>query len=170
MARIAGKRISWFYFGALIISVTIFNIFTPHGVLLIEIMGVPITVGGLRNGLHKGLLVCALVFCSLATVRKELRFPGKLGALLAYIFIYFDLLFAKKKTLRLTRLLRDIDNVLLDLLATQRAHTSRMRTHRDRYNMGAWRIAVSHASLFYAPHIILFVIPYFLNIENILIE
>ncbi len=154
-ATLAGKRISYLYFIILVLSVTLFHLITPNGELLVMVFGFPVTSGALRAGLHKGLLVSSFVFCSLATVNRNLRLPGKTGALLATMFSYFDALFVQRKRLKRKKILQGIDELLIELIES---NTAAPATAPAAVPPPAWGRTITKAILFVTPHIVLVIL------------
>ena len=134
----AGKHIRPLYYLLLISSVTLFHLLSPFGEVLYTIGRFTITDGALILGLRKGLVVSALVFCSLATVRKELQLPGQFGRLLSQLFSNLELLMAHKNNLQRKNLLQSIDTLLLNLL--QQPPHQRPSSSRERRWQG-WHMA-----------------------------
>jgi hypothetical protein len=112
LAGRAGKRISFPYFASLVASVTVFNLLTPFGRILLSWGPFLFTQGALEDGLNKGLVISGLVFVSLFSVSKELRFGGHLGDLLARTFYYYEQLMTERKNLRLRTLVLSVDRLL----------------------------------------------------------
>lgn len=111
-ASVAGKRIKWFYFVIMVSTITVFNLLTPIGRVIAEIGPFSITMGALRTGLLKGFAIVGLVFVSLASVRPDLRIPGRFGGLIARVFYYFERVIEGKKRLKASRLVAGIDELL----------------------------------------------------------
>lgn len=114
--------------------------------------------------MRKGIVVSALVFCSLATVRTGIRLPTRAGALLSTIFVYFDILFQQRHNLHRKHLLRDIDRILYQLSATTVATDQQEKQNNSTknaspprphyYNHAVWLREVALALLFFAFHFI----------------
>lgn len=157
-----GKKIKPFYFLLLIISVSFFNLLTPRGEVYFYLWHWPITDGALLTGVRKGVVVNALVFCSLATVRTGIQLPTRAGRLLSTIFVYFDILFQQRHHLRRKHLLQDIDH-LLHRLSTNIASFDQQEEYKNekkgdapnsrRYSRAAWLREVVLALLFFAVHL-----------------
>jgi hypothetical protein len=118
IAVLAGKRIRFGYFIIMVTSITVFNLMTPVGEVLLTVGPIVITRGALRQGLMKGFAIPGLVFISLFAVRPELKLPGRLGGLIARLFFYFEHLLEGRKRIQLKRFVDSIDELLLDLLET----------------------------------------------------
>ncbi len=74
----------------LLIGVILANIYPPDGKVYFEIGHFYITQGAVFLGIKKSLLLIGSVYISRFSVRKELVFPGKTGALFYEIFFYFE--------------------------------------------------------------------------------
>ncbi len=112
MATVAGKRIRYGYFATLLISITIFNLLTPYGQVLLTIGPLRITTGALVAGATKGLTIVGLIFASLFTVSRYLVLPGSFGLFLARSFFYFERLYSEKKQIRRDHVIQDIDAIM----------------------------------------------------------
>jgi hypothetical protein len=112
LAGRAGKRISFPFFASMVASVTVFNLLSPFGRVLLSWGPFTLTQGALEDGLNKGLVISGLVFVSLFSVSRELRFGGRLGDLLARTFYYYEQLMTERKNLRLRTLVLSVDRML----------------------------------------------------------
>ncbi|MCL2704695.1 MAG: hypothetical protein FWE72_00610 [Spirochaetaceae bacterium] len=74
----------------LLLAIMIANIYPPDGKVYFEVGHFYITQGAIFSGLKKTLLLIGSVYISRFSVRKELVFPGKTGALFYRIFFYFE--------------------------------------------------------------------------------
>jgi hypothetical protein len=119
LAVLAGKRIRWLYFVIMVSSITVFNLLTPVGQVLVEIGPWPITRGALEQGLMKGFAIVGLVFISLFAVRPDLRLPGAFGGVIARLFFYFERVLDARKRVRAAALIESIDTILLDIYPPQ---------------------------------------------------
>lgn len=115
LAALVGKRIKWVYFLIMVSSITFFNLLTPIGRVLLEAGPVSVTEGALRTGLLKGFTIVGLVFVSLASVRRDLRIPGRLGGLIGRVFFYFERVLEGKKRVEAKRLIGSIDDILIGI-------------------------------------------------------
>ena len=118
LAILAGKRIRWGYFLIMVGSITVFNLLTPVGEVLLRAGPIVVTRGALRQGLMKGFAIPGLVFISLFAVAPDLRLPGRIGGMTARLFYYFELLLEGRKRIELKNFVSSVDNLLLDLLST----------------------------------------------------
>jgi uncharacterized membrane protein YgdD (TMEM256/DUF423 family) len=116
IVMLSGKRIRFGYFIIMVTSITVFNLLTPVGEVLLTAGPIVITRGALRQGLMKGFAIPGLVFISLFAVRPDLRLPGRFGGLIARLFFYFEHLLEGRKRIQLKRFVDSIDEVLMDLL------------------------------------------------------
>ena len=112
MALFAGKRIRFGYFLTLVVSITVFNLLTPFGLVLATVGPLRITQGALVNGATKGITIVGLVFASLFTVSRHLVLPGSFGLFLARSFFYFERLYSEKKRIRRDHVIEDIDSIM----------------------------------------------------------
>ena len=115
LATYAGKRIRWGYFVMIVSSITVFNLLTPLGRVLLEVGPVTITSGALEQGVFKGLAIAGLVFISLFAVRPDLKLPGSFGGLVARVFYYFEIVLESRQRIRATALVSSIDDALLEI-------------------------------------------------------
>lgn len=74
------------------LSITLLNLFSPIGKVLLSLGPFVITRGALDNGILKSVTFIGLIYLSRISVRRDLEFPGKLGALLSRTFFYFDMM------------------------------------------------------------------------------
>ena len=122
---LAGKRIRIGYFLIMVTSITVFNLLTPVGEVLLRFGPIVVTRGALRQGLMKGFAIPGLVFISLFAVRPDLRLPGRLGGLIARLFFYFEHLLEGRKRIRLKRFVDSVDELLIDLLQSTAVSVAR---------------------------------------------
>lgn len=154
-ARKNGKNVKLLYFFLLILSVSFFHLLTPQGRVYFYLWRLPITGGALLLGLQKGMVVSTLVFCSLSTVRPGIRLPGRFGALLSTIFLYFDILFQQRHRIRRKYLLHDIDRLLYQLSATPLGGGAVLQAtphHHHHYSGALWLRETAHGFLFAGVH------------------
>jgi len=119
LAVASGKRVSLAYFGFLIASVVVFNLFLPVGRVWIKLGPVPITEGAFFLGLGKGLTFAGLVFFSLASISRDLKLPGRFGALWGKTFSWYEQLMDQRQALKPRALLLSIDRLLERLYPTR---------------------------------------------------
>jgi len=119
LAVLAGKRVSFAYFIFLVASVIVFNLFLPVGRVWVSLGPVPITEGAFFGGLGKGMTFAGLVFFSLASISRDLRLPGKLGALWGQTFSWYEQLMDQRGALKPRALLMSIDRLLERLYPTR---------------------------------------------------
>lgn len=87
MVFLAGKKIRYFYFLIMTLSIAFFHLLTPSGRILWEIGPLMVTSSALNTGILKGVTLSGLVFLSLFSITPSLTLPGRLGGLLARMFI-----------------------------------------------------------------------------------
>ena len=108
----AGRRLRWLRTALFFTAVVGFNLATPGGRVLLEVMRFPVTDGALHAGLTKALALTNLLLLSRIAIRRDLELPGAAGRLisltLAYVRYLLDAdlkLLARDPVGRLDRLL-----------------------------------------------------------------
>lgn len=119
LAVVSGKRVSLGYFGFLMATVVIFNLFLPVGRVWVTVGPVPVTEGAFFLGLGKGFTFAGLVFFSLASISRNLRLPGRFGALWGQTFAWYEQLMDQRRALKPRALLMSIDRLLERLYPTR---------------------------------------------------
>ena len=112
LCKFSGKRISYFYFFNLVFWITLFNILSPFGLVILDLKIITITYGALEMGLEKAFLLIGLVFTSLFSVTPGLQLPGRLGAVLAKMFYFYEELYRAKGKVRRLSFINDVDRLL----------------------------------------------------------
>lgn len=112
LAVMAGKRLQWFYFSSIIVTITLFHVIVPSGAVIAEIGSFRVTLGALRTGAFKALTIVGMVFLSLVAVRADLRLPGRVGALVGKVFWAFEQIMESRGALDLRRPFHSADAVL----------------------------------------------------------
>ncbi|MFW5828514.1 MAG: hypothetical protein ACOCU4_10490, partial [Alkalispirochaeta sp.] len=112
LARIAGKKLQWVYFGSIIVTITLFHVIVPSGAVLAEVGSFRLTAGALRTGVFKALTIVGMVFISLVAVRADLRLPGQLGSLAGKIFWSFEQIMERREELGVRRPFESADRLL----------------------------------------------------------
>ncbi|WP_319416289.1 hypothetical protein [Marispirochaeta aestuarii] len=113
---LAGKRIRFFYYAMMIFSITLFHLLNPVGRVLLEIGPLTLTAGALEQGLMKGFTLSGLVLLSLFSVTPALRFPGRLGGMLARTMYYFEEILNGRGHLEVKNIIGSMDTVLMQAL------------------------------------------------------
>jgi heptaprenyl diphosphate synthase len=113
---LAGKRIRVFYYAMMILSITLFHLLNPVGRVLWELGPVTLTAGALEQGLMKGFTLSGLVLLSLFSVTPDLRFPGRLGGMLARTMYYFEEILNGRGRLEVRNIIGSMDSVLMQAL------------------------------------------------------
>ena len=121
IASLSGKRIRYGYFAIMVTSITVFNLLTPLGEVILRAGPLVITRGALTQGLLKGFAIPGLVFISLFAVSTDLRLPGRFGGIVARLFYYFEQLLEGRRQVRLRGFVESIDSLLLGLLESSPA-------------------------------------------------
>jgi heptaprenyl diphosphate synthase len=98
-----------------LISVTAFNLLVPYGMLLFSVGSFRVTEGALLAGLHRAATLEALIMLSGAVIRRDLRLPGALGALIGESFKLFSLLSERRQLFDKKDILGSLDRLMLEL-------------------------------------------------------
>ena len=142
LALASGKRVSFGYFGFLILSVLVFNLFLPLGKVWFTWGPWAVTEGAFFLGLGKGFTFAGLVFFSLASISRRLRLPGRLGALWGQTFAWYEQLMDQRKVLKPRALLMSLDRLLEDLYPTRQEIGARSQADSvgtaDRTTLAGW--------------------------------
>lgn len=100
----------------MIVGITFFALFSPHGQVLARWGAFTITAGALEAGLTRGFTLAGMVFLSQLALSPQLQLPGRLGSFVVNMFSLLDkltkerLVFNKKKKLvGLTALMTTLD-------------------------------------------------------------
>ena len=123
LALAAGKRVSLGYFAFLVTTVVGFNLLLPEGKVWVQLGPWPLTEGAFFLGLGKGFTFAGLVFLSLASISRDLRLPGKFGALWGRTFSWYEQLMDQRKVLKPRALLMSLDRLLESLYPTRNPGT-----------------------------------------------
>jgi heptaprenyl diphosphate synthase len=75
---------------SVILTVTAFNLFPPHGKVLASFGPVTITLGALLGGLRRALTLEGLIMLSRFFIRGKVTLPGPFGRLLGESFAVFE--------------------------------------------------------------------------------
>lgn len=86
----AGNKIRIVNSLLIIFFITFFNLLTPAGEVLINIIVFPVTKAALVSGLLKGLTFTGLFYISKSFISRNLNFPGTFGRLINRTFFYLD--------------------------------------------------------------------------------
>jgi heptaprenyl diphosphate synthase len=111
------KKTTLFFVSTLVFmtGVVFCNVLFPHGKILWTLGNFKLSDGALLEGLRKAFTVESLVLISRLFIKKELRLPGKTGALIGETFTRLSLLNEQKNTLRRSALIESIDTLLFAL-------------------------------------------------------
>jgi len=119
LAVLSGKRVSLGYFAFLVASVVVFHLFLPVGQVWFRLGPVPVTEGAFFLGLGKGVTFAGLVFFSLSSVSRDLRLPGRFGAVWGKTFSWYEQLMDQRGALKPRALLLSVDRLLERLYPTR---------------------------------------------------
>lgn len=90
LSVVEGKRFKPLPPLVMIASITLVNLFTPIGRIILTIGRLRITFGALYLGIIKGLTLVGLIYLSRSSVRSDLVLPGRFGRIIGRTFFYFD--------------------------------------------------------------------------------
>ena len=121
LALVSGKRVNFGYFAFLIGTIVLFHLLLPVGKVWFQVGPVAVTEGAFFLGLGKGFTFSGLVFFSLASISRQLRLPGRFGALWGQTFAWYEQLMDQRKALKPRALLLSIDRLLERLYPTKAA-------------------------------------------------
>ncbi|MDR0314191.1 MAG: hypothetical protein LBI14_11425 [Treponema sp.] len=112
---LAGKKNNPLITILVILVIVIFNLVIPYGQILFSIGVFKITLGALMTGIHRALTLEGLIMLSRISIRPDLKIPGTFGSLIGESFRYFNLITESRPRISRKNLLRDIDNLMIEL-------------------------------------------------------
>ncbi|MDR2476369.1 MAG: Gx transporter family protein, partial [Treponema sp.] len=115
IAWFSGKKNNPLVSALLMAGIVFFNLLAPYGKVLAEWGPLRVTQGSLLAGLQKAVTVEGLLMLSGACVKRDMRLPGKFGALAGESFRLLELLRERKGALRHGNIIAGIDWLLLEL-------------------------------------------------------
>jgi len=121
LAALAGKNYNPLLTITVILGIVAFNLIIPYGRVLFTVGPLKITQGALVAGIHRAVTLEALIMLSRLAIRPDLRIPGLFGSLIGESFRVFALLMNIKGRVTRKTLIADIDNLLFELSADEKA-------------------------------------------------
>ncbi len=118
LAWYSGKRIRLLPALLLLLSVTGAALLVPYGKVLYDLFGFPITLGALKMGFSRSVVLLGLFYLSKVTVTSELILPGKFGHGLSLTFAYLEKFTHHIKLLSVRDLAGSLD-ILLQTVAEE---------------------------------------------------
>ena len=112
-AAALGKRISLFVTITVTAGIVIANLLIPSGKILGSFLGLRITEGALLEGLQRAITFEGLMFISKASIMPGLNLPGRLGAIVAAAFGYYERVLEYKGKIRPSAVAIDADALML---------------------------------------------------------
>ncbi len=109
---VSGKTIRFLFLILMISTITFFQLLTPRGEVLLVLGPLIIAEESLYAGLLKSFTLLGLIYLSLSSIRKGIRFPGFWGTLFTGMFYYFGLLMEEKSKLRRNDFIKSLDELL----------------------------------------------------------
>ena len=152
LAARAGKRIKPLYFLGLASFVAFFELLAPRGLALFTVLGFRVTDEALRAGLGKGLTIAGSVLGSLASIRRDLRLPGRAGWFLSQVLVRFDAIMAARRRIKADDLVGSLDAVLFEIFPPDRlgegAADYAATGPEPRTNLAGWLLLAATAAPF----------------------
>lgn len=121
--RIVVGRVKVLPIAAILLGVTGVHLLAPHGKVLLEPLGLPVTEGALKLGLFKGLFLIGLIYISRCFVSSRINMPGRIGTLLGLTLSYFEELTSYRGKLTRKNIWGQVDSLLLSVWES-RTHTT----------------------------------------------
>jgi heptaprenyl diphosphate synthase len=121
LAWLAGKKNNPLLTLSVIFGIVAFNLIIPYGRVLFSAGPLKITSGALTAGIHRAVTLEALIMLSRVAIRSDLRIPGLFGELIGESFRVFALLVSQKRRVTRKTLISDIDSLLFELSADDKA-------------------------------------------------
>jgi heptaprenyl diphosphate synthase len=118
-ARLTGKKPAPLFTLFIMGAVVFCNLLVPYGRVLAEFGPFRLTRGSLLSGLHKAVTLEGLFFLSKATIRPDLRFPGRFGFFIGESFRLLDRLIEQKGRITRKHFIEGIDTLLVELSAEE---------------------------------------------------
>jgi heptaprenyl diphosphate synthase len=115
---LSGRKNNVFFTFIFFVIIVVFNLIVPYGKVLFSFLGFKITEGALKAGVHRASTFGALIMISKVTVRQDLKIPGTFGGLLGESLRIFSIMMSKKNRITVKNFFTDIDNLLLELSAS----------------------------------------------------
>ena len=109
----SGRRVRLLQYGLVGAGIVIFNLVMPTGRVLVTLLGLPVTEGALKSGLFKATAMIGLISLSQFSIRSDLRFPGRIGGLLATSLMYFERIIGEKRVIDRKDIIGSLDSILL---------------------------------------------------------
>jgi hypothetical protein len=116
-AALSGKKIRILPPLIMLVSITLLNLFTPIGRVLVSFRRISVTAGALRLGIHKALTLIGLIYLSRAAVRSDLSLPGRFGSIITRTFYYFDQVNETWRTIPKQPVIKRLDALLFHIYA-----------------------------------------------------
>jgi heptaprenyl diphosphate synthase len=115
LAWLTGKKNNPVLTLLVILGITAFNLLVPYGQVLASWGIFNITKGALMTGLRRAVTLEGLVMLSRAAIRRDLRLPGRFGALTGEAFRFLALIQERKRTITRKNAMSDIDRLMIEL-------------------------------------------------------
>lgn len=110
-----GRRVPVLGTTLVILGIAGANLLVPVGRVLAAWGPIRITETALREGIEKAVTFEALIYVSKATIRSDLRIPGRAGSLVGASLRCYERILETRIRLRRSSFLSDLDEVLLGI-------------------------------------------------------
>jgi len=117
-AAALGKQIRLLPPAIMLLTITFINLFTPTGRVIFSLGRASVTLGSLRVGIVKSMTLIGLIYLSKATVRSDLRLPGKFGSIITRTFYYFDRIIETWRTIPKQHIIPRLDKLITTIYST----------------------------------------------------
>jgi heptaprenyl diphosphate synthase len=114
-AWLCGKKNNPLITLLIIVFIIAFNLLVPYGQVLYAIGAFKITLNALVSGLHKAVTLEGLIMLSRAAIRRDLKLPGSLGALIGDSFRIFEEITERKGAIDRKNIAGSLDKLLFEL-------------------------------------------------------
>ena len=115
LAWLSGRKNNPLFTILVIFFIITFNLIFPYGQVLHTIGAFRITAGALMLGINRAITLTGLLMLSRVIIRRDLKIPGLFGELIAESFRLLSELVNRKQRLTRKNLIRDIDNIMIEL-------------------------------------------------------
>jgi len=120
----SGKRSSVAATIAAAAGIVAANLLVRVGKVLLTVGPLQVTEHALLDGIDKALTFEGLVYASKAAIMPSLRLPGRLGAVIASAFVYYDRIVEYAGKIRPASLISDADDLMLRVWEGETAEPS----------------------------------------------
>jgi hypothetical protein len=131
-AWLSGKKVSPIATIVVSAGIVAANLLVPVGKVLAVLGPLKVTQTALLDGIGKALVFEGLVYISKATILPGLKLPGRLGAVVASAFVYYDRIVEHAGEVRPATLIEDADALMLKVWDAPKPEPSDEGKRRNR--------------------------------------